>query len=158
MLKYQEELNGHIIEILCSIWSGKEIIKYDGQIISKKRKFRSSSIHNFAVNESGERILYIVELFWKSLGLGYEIKKNGATVAQEGEKNTKLNFLILASAIVIAGICRYILISVFGLKSILAGGSYAFFDLLIEFVLLFGFILLSILIIEKIREKIIKSG
>ena len=157
MLKYQEEINGHTIEILCSIWSGKEIIKYDGHIISKKRKFRSSSVHNFEIDQSGSKTNYNIELFWKSLGLGYEIKENGAIVAKEGEKNTKLNFLILAAAIVFAGFCRYILISVFGMQSILTGDSYSFFDLLVEFVLLFGFILISILIIEKIRDRIKKS-
>ena len=33
------QVNGHQIEIFISIWSGKETIKYDGNVVCDRRNF-----------------------------------------------------------------------------------------------------------------------
>jgi hypothetical protein len=44
-----EQVNGHQIEIFISSWTGKETIKYDGNIVCDRRNLRTFSSINGAL-------------------------------------------------------------------------------------------------------------
>jgi hypothetical protein len=76
-MKESVEVNGHLIELFYSIWTGKETIKYDGNIVCDRRNLRTfSSINSFKVQESGEEIVYEVQSI-AGLIQGYAIRRNG---------------------------------------------------------------------------------
>jgi hypothetical protein len=71
------QINGHQIEIFISIWSGKETIKYDGNIVCDRRNLKTfSSVNSFKVQEGGEEIVYEVQSI-AGLSPGYAIRRNG---------------------------------------------------------------------------------
>ena len=72
------QVNGHQIEIFLSAWSGKEVIKYDGNIVSERRNLQTfSSIHSFKAQEESEEIVYEVQSFSGIINQGYAIRRNG---------------------------------------------------------------------------------
>jgi hypothetical protein len=72
-----EQVNGHQIEIFISSWTGKETIKYDGNIVCDRRNLRTfSSINSFKVQENGEEVVYEVQSI-AGLAPGYAIRRNG---------------------------------------------------------------------------------
>jgi hypothetical protein len=79
------QVNGHQIEIFISIWSGKETIKYDGNIVCDRRNLKTfSSVNSFKVQEEGEEIVYEVQSFVGFLGAsGYAIRRNGIIQAHK---------------------------------------------------------------------------
>jgi len=71
------QVNGHQIDIHASIWNGKEVIKYDGAVVSQRRNFLTfTSFHSFQVDENGEEIAYEVQIS-SGFGIAYAIRRNG---------------------------------------------------------------------------------
>ena len=71
------QVNGHQIEVFISSWTGKETIKYDGNIVSDRRNLKTfSSTHSFKVQEDGEEVVYEVQSF-AGFSPGYAIRRNG---------------------------------------------------------------------------------
>ena len=71
------QINGHVIELFYSIWSGKETIKYDGNVVCNRRNLRTfSSINSFKVQEEGEEVVYEVQTI-AGFMQGYAIRRNG---------------------------------------------------------------------------------
>lgn len=74
------QINGHQIEIFASIWTGKETVKYHGNVVSDRRNLSTfRSIHSFKVQEAGEQIVYEVEV----MSNGYAIRRNGIIQAHK---------------------------------------------------------------------------
>ena len=72
------KVNGHLIELVYSIWNGKETIKYDGKIVCERRNLKTfSSINSFKVQELGEEIVYEVQTIAGIFGQGFAIRRNG---------------------------------------------------------------------------------
>lgn len=77
-MKESLQINGHQIEIYASIWNGKEVVKYDGAIVSKRKNYRTfTSFHSFQVDEAGEAIVYEVQIVGGLEGNGYAVRRNG---------------------------------------------------------------------------------
>ena len=78
------QVNGHQMEIHASIWNGSEVVKYDGDVVSKKKNYRTfTSFHSFQVNESGETIVYEVEIVCGLMGFAYSVRRNGIIQAHK---------------------------------------------------------------------------
>ncbi|MEY4538557.1 MAG: hypothetical protein RLZZ306_314 [Bacteroidota bacterium] len=74
------QVNGHQIEVFVSMWTGKETIKYDGNVVSDRRNISTNtSFHSFKVQEEGEEIVYEVEV----VSGGYAIRRNGIIQAHK---------------------------------------------------------------------------
>lgn len=74
------QVNGHQFDIFVSSWTGKETIKYDGNIISDRRNISTNiSFHSFKVQEEGEEIVYEVEV----MSRGFAIRRNGIIQAHK---------------------------------------------------------------------------
>jgi hypothetical protein len=71
------QVKGHQIDIFISIWSGKETIKYDGNVVCNRRNLITfSSVNSFKVQEGGEELVYEVQSI-AGLSPGYAIRRNG---------------------------------------------------------------------------------
>ena len=82
-MKESVEVNGHLIELIYSIWRGKEIIKYDENIVCERRNLKTfSSINSFKVQEAGEKIVYEVQSI-AGFSQGYDIRRNGIIQAHK---------------------------------------------------------------------------
>lgn len=77
MPTYNLTVHGHRIEIIFSIWNGKERVLYDGRVVSEKRSFVYVTPHSFEAEEDGERIVYEVNLLTGIGGYGYIVRRNG---------------------------------------------------------------------------------
>ena len=74
------QVNGHQIEVFASLWTGKETVKYDGNVVSDRRNISTfRSIHSFKVQEEGQEIVYEVEV----MSGGYAIRRNGIIQAHK---------------------------------------------------------------------------
>jgi hypothetical protein len=77
-------VNGHLIEIFYSNWSGKEIIKYDGTIVAERTNLSTfNSINSFKVQEEGENVVYEVQSLAGFFGQGFAIRRNGIIQAHK---------------------------------------------------------------------------
>ena len=78
------QVNGHSIEIVTSIWNGKESVSYDGRVVSSRRNISTfSSIHSFKVDESDESAIYEVQILSGIFTIGYAIRRNGIIQAHK---------------------------------------------------------------------------
>lgn len=78
------QVNGHSIEVVVSIWNGKESVSYDGNIVSSRRNLSTfSSIHSFKVEEAGESVVYEVQILSGILTAGYALRRNGIIQAHK---------------------------------------------------------------------------
>jgi hypothetical protein len=78
------QVNGHEIEIFASMWTGKETIKYNGNVVSDRKNIMTfSSIHSFKVQEEGEEIVYEVQIIGGWGEHGYAIRRNGIIQAHK---------------------------------------------------------------------------
>lgn len=78
------QINGHLIEVLLSIWNGKETIKYDGNVVSDRRNLSTfSSVHSFKVQEDGEEVVYEVQSLAGLFKPGFAIRRNGIIQAHK---------------------------------------------------------------------------
>jgi hypothetical protein len=78
------QVNGHQIEVFISIWSGKETIKYDGNVVCDRRNLSTfSSVNSFKVQEEGEEVVYEVQSIAGLFGPGYAIRRNGIIQAHK---------------------------------------------------------------------------
>ena len=74
------QVNGHQIEVFASLWTGKETVKYDGNVVSDRRNISTFiSIHSFKVQEEGQEIVYEVEV----MSGGYAIRRDGIIQAHK---------------------------------------------------------------------------
>jgi hypothetical protein len=72
------QINGHTIELFYSLWSGRETIKYDGNVVCNRRNLMTfSSVNSFKVQEEGEEIVYEVQSIAGIFGQGFAIRRNG---------------------------------------------------------------------------------
>ncbi len=83
-------INGNKIEIdLLSLFSGKETVYYNGEIVSQKKSLLGS-IHTFEVIENGENVKYEIKV-----GVVFLIrptilvKRNGELVYSDNLKNPR---------------------------------------------------------------------
>jgi hypothetical protein len=77
-------VNGHLIEIFYSNWSGKEIIKYDGTIVAERTNLSTfNSINSFKVQEEGENVVYEVQSLAGFFGHGFAVRRNGIIQAHK---------------------------------------------------------------------------
>ena len=85
------EVNGHLIELFYSIWTGKEIIKQDGKIVSERRNLKTfSSVNSFKVQEFGEVVVYEVQTIAGIFGQGFAIRRNGIIQAHKPQMKVVL--------------------------------------------------------------------
>lgn len=97
MPSYKVTIHDHSIEIWFSWWSGREIIRYDGQVVSEKRSFRLITEHSFKVEEDNQLTHYEV----RNGGiLGYSIRRKG--VKASVHHRPVLRYLTAAGLIMIA--------------------------------------------------------
>ena len=78
------EHNGHRIEVAGSLWTGKERVTYDGEVVAEGRRWASFSVYSFSVEEAGERAVYEVNLFSNNRGgPAFVLRRNGIILAHE---------------------------------------------------------------------------
>lgn len=78
------KVNGRRIRLEASAWTGKEIVYYEGKVVSEKRDFTSYSVHTFEAREAGEDVVYEVNFFHNNWGLpGYVVRRNGIAVSHD---------------------------------------------------------------------------
>ncbi len=82
-MTFETRVNGHAIEIQASLWSGKERVRYDGQVVSEKRSFMFQSIHSFEADEQGEKAVYEVMIHAGLFSCGYAVRRNGIIQAHK---------------------------------------------------------------------------
>lgn len=83
-MKEIAQVNGHSIEIIASIWNGKESVSYDSRVVSSRRNISTfSSIHSFKVEEAEEEAVYEVQILSGIFTLGYAIRRNGIIQAHK---------------------------------------------------------------------------
>jgi hypothetical protein len=76
-------INEHQIDIFISMWSGRETIKYDGNVVCNRRNLMTfSSVNSFKVQEEGEEVVYEVQSI-AGLSPGYAIRRNGIIQAHK---------------------------------------------------------------------------
>lgn len=78
-MRYHIELDDHhAIDLELSPWSGKEVVYYDGKIVSEQRNLNIfSPVHSFTVQETGENMVYEVQILAGFLSYGYAVRRNG---------------------------------------------------------------------------------
>ncbi len=83
MRRHAAAVNGHRIELAASLWSGREVVAYDGRTVSSKRSILYVTVHSFQVDEGGESVVYEVNFItgWLGFDVGYAIRRNGIIVA-----------------------------------------------------------------------------
>lgn len=67
------------IQVSYSLWSGKEIVTHDGEVVSDKRSLGVVTPHSYVVEEEGQKNEYAVTL---GPEFGYVVHKNGTIVAE----------------------------------------------------------------------------
>lgn len=74
-------INGHMLEISSMSLTAKEIIKYDGKVVSDKRSV-SGATHIINVNENDEEVQYEVEIGarWHMCSAWTIIRRNGIVI------------------------------------------------------------------------------
>lgn len=72
--------HGHQIVIKLSIWTGKETILCDEQVVSEKRSYLQLTAHFFEVQEQGAAVVYEVNVLG-GYQYGYIVRRNGIIVA-----------------------------------------------------------------------------
>lgn len=80
MTSFHISTHGHEIEIKLSIWTGKETIRCDGQVVSEKRSYLAMTAHFFELTEQGETAVYEVNVLG-GYQYGYIVRRNGIIVA-----------------------------------------------------------------------------
>ena len=83
MKKFSASVNGHLIEMEVSFWSGKERVHCDGQMVSEKRSLMYITAHSFKILEQGEEVVYEVNILTGWGGYGYIIRRNGIIAAHK---------------------------------------------------------------------------
>lgn len=84
MRSLKANVNGHEFEIKYSLWSGREQLLYDGRLIAEKRSFSYVTPYVFTVEETGESVVYEVNVLTSMTGsIGYIIRRNGIAVAHK---------------------------------------------------------------------------
>lgn len=83
MPTFTTTVNNHTFDIQTSIWSGKETIRYDGRVVSEKRSFLFVTPHSFTVEESGQPVVYEVNVITGMTSHGYLIRRNGIIQAHQ---------------------------------------------------------------------------
>ena len=73
--------NQHVIDIETSNWNGKEVVSYDGMVVSKKRSFMYLTAHAFNATEDGQNVIYEVNVVTGLAGHGYIVRRNGIILA-----------------------------------------------------------------------------
>ena len=70
--------NGHTIQIPGMTVTGREDVRYDGEVVSSKHSILGAT-HTFEVEESGEPVTYEVRLGmrWHGLAGWAHLKRNG---------------------------------------------------------------------------------
>ena len=73
--------NGHQIQLPGMSLTGKEEVKYDGEVVSKKHTAFGGT-HIFRVKEGGEDVDYEVEIGtrWHGLSQWYVVRRNGIVI------------------------------------------------------------------------------
>jgi hypothetical protein len=71
--------NGHQIRIEWSVWTGKEKVSYDGQIMSDRHTI-AGGIHVFTVNEGSETAQYEVRFSLGVTSPPIEVRRNGIII------------------------------------------------------------------------------
>jgi hypothetical protein len=74
-------INGHKLEISSTSLTAKEVIKYDGNIVSDKRSV-SGATHIFNVKENDEDVQYEVEIGfrWHMCSAWATVRRNGVVI------------------------------------------------------------------------------
>ncbi len=84
MKTFEVPVGAHRIEMAASLWTGKQIVRYDGEVRSEKRDWTGFfSVHSFEVREEGERVVYEVNFFPGHWGRGFALRRNGVILAHE---------------------------------------------------------------------------
>ena len=78
------QVNGHQFDIFYSNWTGRETIKYDGNIVCDRKNISTfSSVNSFKVQEDGEEVVYEIQSFVGFFNQGYAIRRNGIIQAHK---------------------------------------------------------------------------
>jgi len=74
---------GHQITIETSLWTGRERVLCDNQVVSSKTSMFYVTPHSFQATENGEQITYEVNVLsgWLGFDHGYIVRRNGVVVA-----------------------------------------------------------------------------
>ena len=83
MITKSATVQGHLITIRISLWSGREQVRYDDRVMSEKTSFLFVTPHSFTVEEDGEAIVYEVNVLSGLFGVGYLVRRNGIIVAHQ---------------------------------------------------------------------------
>ncbi len=82
MLKHRVEHDGHVIEIRCSLWAGKETVLYDGRVVSQARNlFRFDTTHRFRAEEEEPGTQYELEYRFAIPRYRFRLLRDGGEVA-----------------------------------------------------------------------------
>ncbi|HEX7181506.1 MAG TPA: hypothetical protein VF756_06655 [Thermoanaerobaculia bacterium] len=73
--------DGHTIGLSSSLITGREVVTYDGQVVSKKTTTLYLSPHSFQVTEGGAQATYEVNFIAGWFGHGYIVRRNGIPIA-----------------------------------------------------------------------------
>lgn len=83
-MKEIAQVNGHHIEIIASLWNGKETLKYDGKEVSYRQNLSVfSPVHSFKVEEAAGEAVYEVQILSGIFTMGYAIRRNGIIQAHK---------------------------------------------------------------------------
>lgn len=83
MPTFKTKVEGAEIVIESSSVSGKESVKYDGEVVSDKKSYLYMTVHSFNV-KTGDRLdVFEVNVIAGVGRQGYVIRKNGIVVAHE---------------------------------------------------------------------------
>ena len=83
MAKFKAVIDGAEIVIESSSVSGKETVKYDGEIVSVKKSYLYMTVHSFNVKTRDQLDVYEVNVIAGIGAQGFVIRKNGIVVAHE---------------------------------------------------------------------------
>ncbi len=84
MKTFKVPVGAHRIEMSVSMWTGKQIVRYDGEVRSEKRELSGHIlVHSFEVREEGEHVVYEVNFFPSIWGRGFALRRNGIILAHE---------------------------------------------------------------------------
>lgn len=73
--------NNHTIEISNNGLTGKEVVKYDGQVMSEKRSMMGT-VHTFRVEEESQSVQYEVEIGtrWHGFSSWTTVRRSGEII------------------------------------------------------------------------------
>ena len=79
--RFELEGQSHIVELEHGYWSGKRLIRIDGEVTDRSYKpIDTGTTHRFEIGEH-ECLVRVVYRWWKPLSFGYECTVDGKRVS-----------------------------------------------------------------------------